>query len=86
VRESKRDYELGDHSGRVSRVEKRKRMTVIILTHAREMMAIAENIVMLDRGRVVEEGSFEELKRKRRGPFARLLRGEQLEAPESGMF
>lgn len=52
----------------------RRDMTVLIITHAREMMAIAEHIVMLDMGRVVEEGSFDELKR-RRGPFARLLSG-----------
>jgi len=55
----------------------RKQMTVVIITHAREMMAIAEHVVMLDRGRVVEQGKFGELKRKRNGAFARLLRGER---------
>ena len=49
-------------------------MTVIIITHAREMMAIAEHIIMLEQGRVIEEGGFEELRQKR-GEFARLLRG-----------
>lgn len=53
-----------------------KQMTVVIITHAREMMAIAEHIVMLDQGRVVEQGSFSELKRRRGGAFGRLLRGE----------
>ncbi|KAH9863237.1 hypothetical protein IAQ61_009514 [Plenodomus lingam] len=53
-----------------------RKMTVIIITHAREMMAIAEHIVMLDKGRVVEQGSFKELKRKKGGAFGRLLRGE----------
>jgi ATP-binding cassette subfamily B (MDR/TAP) protein 1 len=53
----------------------RKKMTVVIITHAREMMAIAEHIIMLDKGRVVEQGSFSELKR-RGGAFGRLLRGE----------
>ena len=53
----------------------KKRMTVIIITHAREMMAIAEHIVVLDQGRVVEQGSFNELKRKRQSAFGRLLRG-----------
>ncbi|KAI8937803.1 hypothetical protein NX059_005500 [Plenodomus lindquistii] len=53
-----------------------RKMTVIIITHAREMMAIAEHIVMLDEGRVVEEGSYKELKRKKGGAFGRLLRGE----------
>ena len=86
VKQSQKDYEHGVLSGRASKTKKQKVMTVIIITHAREMMAIAEHIVMLDKGRVVEEGSFEELKRKREGPFARLLRGEQSEAPETGMF
>lgn len=54
--------------------ERRKQMTVIIITHAREMMAVAERVVMLDQGRVVEEGGFGELKRG--GAFWRLLRGE----------
>ncbi|KAI9816023.1 MAG: hypothetical protein M1827_002015 [Pycnora praestabilis] len=49
-------------------------MTVLIITHSREMMMVAENIVVLDRGRVVEEGSFDDLMRKR-GEFARLLSG-----------
>ncbi|KAF2856895.1 multidrug resistance protein-like protein 2 [Plenodomus tracheiphilus IPT5] len=62
-------------AGRVLGGKKRK-MTVIIITHAREMMAIAEHIVMLDKGRVVEEGSYKELKRKKGGAFGRLLRGE----------
>lgn len=56
--------------------EKRKQMTVIIITHAREMMSIAEHIIMVDKGRVVEEGGYAELKRKRGGAFAKLLRGE----------
>lgn len=54
----------------------RKQMTVIIITHAREMMAVAEHIIMIDKGRVVEEGSFRELKKRKGGAFGRLLRGE----------
>jgi ATP-binding cassette subfamily B (MDR/TAP) protein 1 len=54
----------------------RKPMTVIIITHAREMMMIAEQIIMLDKGRVIEEGSFNELKKRKGGAFGRLLRGE----------
>ena len=43
-------------------VEDRSRgMTVIIITHSRDMMEMVENIVVLDHGRVVEEGAFEEL-------------------------
>jgi ATP-binding cassette subfamily B (MDR/TAP) protein 1 len=51
-------------------------MTVIIITHAREMMMIADHIIMLDKGRVIEEGSFSELKKKKGSAFGRLLRGE----------
>lgn len=49
-------------------------LTVVLITHAREMMEIAERVVMLDAGRVVEEGSFGELV-ERGGMFANLLRG-----------
>lgn len=58
--------------------EKKKQMTVIIITHAKEMMSIAEHIIMLDNGRVVEEGGYTELKKKRGGAFAKLLKGEAL--------
>jgi len=62
----------------LERTGRRKHLTVIVITHSEEMMAIADRIVMLDRGKVVEEGSFEELKRGK-GPFARLLKGENME-------
>ncbi|KAF1810436.1 P-loop containing nucleoside triphosphate hydrolase protein [Eremomyces bilateralis CBS 781.70] len=51
-------------------------MTVLIITHAREMMSVADQIVMLEKGQVVEEGGFEELK-ARNGWFAKLLQGER---------
>lgn len=38
-----------------------REMTVIIITHSREQMQIAERIVVLDQGQVAEEGTFEEL-------------------------
>jgi ATP-binding cassette subfamily B (MDR/TAP) protein 1 len=53
----------------------KRTMTVVIITHAREMMAIADNIIMLDKGRIMEEGRFDELRRVN-GPFRRLLRGK----------
>ncbi|KAF2021965.1 P-loop containing nucleoside triphosphate hydrolase protein [Aaosphaeria arxii CBS 175.79] len=56
----------------------KRNMTVIIITHAREMMAIAENIIMLDKGKVIEEGGFDDL-RYRGGPFSRLLQGKGVE-------
>lgn len=55
--------------------ESRREMTVVIITHARETMAIAEHVVMLDKRRFVEQGGFREFKR-RNGKFAKLLRGQ----------
>jgi ATP-binding cassette subfamily B (MDR/TAP) protein 1 len=51
-----------------------REMTVIIITHSREQMEIAERIVVLDQGCVVEEGAFEELL-EANGALANLLSG-----------
>lgn len=57
----------------LSPIEKRKwKTTVLIITHSVEMMRVADEVVMLERGRVVERGGFEELVRER-GAFARLI-------------
>ncbi|KAK4545551.1 hypothetical protein LTR36_002901 [Oleoguttula mirabilis] len=49
-------------------------MTVIIITHNTDMMEMAENIVVLDQGEIVEEGGFDDLMGKN-GPLANLLGG-----------
>jgi ATP-binding cassette subfamily B (MDR/TAP) protein 1 len=54
----------------------KKGMTVLIITHAREMMSVAEHVIMLEKGRVMEVGRFAELKKRKGGKFGRLLRGE----------
>jgi ATP-binding cassette subfamily B (MDR/TAP) protein 1 len=36
-------------------------LTVIIITHAKEMMSFADNVVVMENGRVAEEGPFEVL-------------------------
>lgn len=57
-----------------------KRMTVIMITHSREMMQCAERVVVLSYGEVVESGSLEELL-GRGGELHRLLsRGEWIES------
>ncbi|KAL2439028.1 ATP-dependent translocase ABCB1 [Exophiala dermatitidis] len=55
---------------------KGQRMTVIMVTHAKEMMAAADHVVVLDRGTVVEQGSFEKLV-DRRAALWMLLNAEQ---------
>lgn len=51
-----------------------ERMSVVVVTHCREMMRVMGRVVMLEGGFVVEEGRYEELV-ERRGPFARLVKG-----------
>lgn len=69
-----RGDEGGDGIGRSMKKTRRKKMTVLIVTHSREMMEIADRVVVMDQGRVVEEGVFGEMMR-RDGPLSRLLSG-----------
>ncbi|KAI7281430.1 putative ABC transporter [Hortaea werneckii] len=49
-------------------------LTVIIITHSRNMMEFAEHIVVLDQGQIVEKGEFDELMMKG-GALTNLLSG-----------
>ena len=48
--------------------------TTLVVTHKLPVMQLCDRIVVVDRGRVAEEGTFEELVR-RNGAFAQLARG-----------
>ncbi|KAI6708191.1 hypothetical protein JHW43_009279 [Diplocarpon mali] len=55
---------------------------VVIISHGLEMMRIADEVVVLEHGEIVERGAFEEL-RRRGGAFSRLVglkRGDEVEA------
>lgn len=52
--------------------------TIVVVTHAREMMEVADRVVVMGDGGVVEEGSFEALMESR-GQLWRLLNGEVVE-------
>lgn len=54
--------------------DQRSRMTVIVITHAKEMMTLGDKVVVMKEGRCIEEGTFDELKWKRDGELARMLR------------
>jgi ATP-binding cassette subfamily B (MDR/TAP) protein 1 len=58
------------------------RLTVIIITHARDMMRVADWICMLDKGKVVEVGAYDELVRQG-GTFSKLVRGQAWEDEEA---
>ncbi|THW48274.1 putative ABC transporter [Aureobasidium pullulans] len=57
-------------------------MTVIIITHSKDMMRIAKNIIMLSEGQVVEYGSYERLLLAKGEFFHLLSGGEWAEEPE----
>ncbi|PGH04541.1 hypothetical protein AJ79_07067 [Helicocarpus griseus UAMH5409] len=52
-------------------------MAVVIITHAVEMMEIADKVVVVDGGRVVEEGAYGELMSKRGGRLRAMIRREE---------
>ncbi|WPG97252.1 Hypothetical protein R9X50_00002400 [Acrodontium crateriforme] len=52
----------------------KRKMTLIVITHAKEMMELAEQVVVLADGRVVESGGFEQLMAAK-GPLVNLLNG-----------
>jgi ATP-binding cassette subfamily B (MDR/TAP) protein 1 len=60
-----------------SLVSTEKGMAVVVITHSKEMMKVAHRVVLLDRGSVAEEGTFDQLLR-RNGHFAALVHGEAL--------
>lgn len=54
-------------------VTARQGLTLVIITHAREMMEIADNVVVLDQGCVVEEGEYGVLAGRLGGKLRELL-------------
>lgn len=49
------------------------RLTVVVITHARRMMEVADRVVVMRGGGCVEEGKFAELVNKKRGELRRML-------------
>jgi ATP-binding cassette subfamily B (MDR/TAP) protein 1 len=58
-------------------------MTVVVMTHSREMMRLADWVCMLEKGRVAEVGTFDELVR-RGGRFAALVNGRPVGSEDRG--
>ncbi|KAJ5675472.1 hypothetical protein N7462_008369 [Penicillium macrosclerotiorum] len=55
-------------------VTRRHNLTVIIITHAKEMIEIADHVIVLDQGAVVEDGPYRTLARRVGGRLHELLR------------
>lgn len=54
-------------------VATRKDLTVIIITHAKEMIEIADHVVVLNQGIVVEDGSYRDLSQRVGGRLYTLM-------------
>ncbi|KAJ9308096.1 hypothetical protein DTO217A2_2337 [Paecilomyces variotii] len=54
-------------------VAQRRGLTVIIVSHSREMMDIADNVVVMEQGTIVEEGSYHALMQREEGKLRRLI-------------
>lgn len=61
-------------AGRNAPAESRgRKLTVIIITHAQEMMRFADWVVVLEKGRLVECGTYDRLMRRRNGKLRELM-------------
>ncbi|KAB8302969.1 hypothetical protein EYC80_006282 [Monilinia laxa] len=61
----------------VQRLKKREGMATLVVSHTVGMMKIAERVVVMEEGKIVDSGGFEELKNRVAGKFAALI-GEGL--------
>lgn len=50
-----------------------KGLTAIMVTHSRDMMEMADSVIVVDKGGVVEQGTFMELLKKRGGRLREIL-------------
>jgi ATP-binding cassette subfamily B (MDR/TAP) protein 1 len=64
--------EMIRHTMRRIASKSRREMAIVVVTHSKEMMAIADRIVVLEDGIKVEEGTYHELLRVR-GAFAQVI-------------
>lgn len=61
----------------VQRLRKKEGMATVVVSHTTEMMRMAGRVVVMEEGRIVESGGFEELKNKVGGKFGALI-GDEL--------
>jgi ATP-binding cassette subfamily B (MDR/TAP) protein 1 len=64
------------------RTEEGQQMTVVIITHSEEMMKLAERICVLEKGKMVEEGAWEDLMTKEDGVLRSLITTMESEGRE----
>lgn len=58
-------------------VAARKGLTVILITHAKEIMEMADNVVVIDGGSVAEQGPYHDLMQRPGGKLKEMLAGRQ---------
>ncbi|KAK3951379.1 P-loop containing nucleoside triphosphate hydrolase protein [Pseudoneurospora amorphoporcata] len=56
-------------------------MAIVVVTHSKEMMRMADRVVMIENGTVIEEGPYLDLVAKRGGRFEGMVSGGAWDAP-----
>jgi len=56
----------------------RGKLTIVTIAHRPSMIAFADHVVAIDRGRIAEEGAYHDLALRSDGALARMLAGENL--------
>jgi ABC-type multidrug transport system fused ATPase/permease subunit len=54
------------------------KVTVVIIAHRLSTVKNADRVYVLDEGRVIEQGSYEELRMRENGEFRRMMRMQRL--------
>ena len=62
-----------------------RKTTILVVAHRLSTIAKADQVYVMDQGKVAEEGSFAELSAKKDGLFSGMLRAQQLMEPENGL-
>ena len=54
-------------------IDSRKDLMVIIITHSKEMMEIADSVIVMEQGKVIEQGTYLDLAKRKNGKLRKLI-------------
>ena len=69
------DSQTAEYVGRLIRGMQKEGTGVLVITHDKRMMEVCQDVVVMKDGRVVENGSYEDLRRRKGGELRKLFGG-----------